>query len=136
MDKRISVRGIIIEDDYIYAFFRRKNGREYYAFPGGGVEEGEIPEETVVRELKEEFSVDIEVIKYLDTKEEESTIVNFFLCKIINGIPKLGGEELLKHSEDNYYEIRKVRISEIDNIDIYHKDLIKRAILETKKLDS
>lgn len=46
MDKRIRVRGIIIEDDEVYAIFRRKirnNGvvKEYYVIPGGGMKNEE-----------------------------------------------------------------------------------------------
>lgn len=41
MDKRISSRGIIIEDDAVYLMFRRRineDGKvsEYYVIPGGG----------------------------------------------------------------------------------------------------
>lgn len=57
MDKRISSRAIIIENDQLLAFFRRKvkDGitKEYYAIPGGGLETGESINDNVKRELKE-----------------------------------------------------------------------------------
>ncbi len=34
-------------------------------FPGGGVEEGESPEETVCREFREEVGIDVRVVRFL-----------------------------------------------------------------------
>lgn len=133
MEKRISARGIIIEDNCVYAIYRRKKlpdrVKEWYSTPGGGVEEGESPQQAVIRELDEELSVDVEVIELLDIKWEEKNIVFLFHCRIVGGIPKLGGPELEKNSEDNVYEIQKIKISELDNpaIDISYKDLIRKS---------
>ena len=130
--KRISARGIILEGDNLYTMFRRKkkeNGKtkEYYVIPGGGVDEGEDFEKAVLRELKEEFSIDAEIEEYLGVKETGDTVEHFFKCRIINGTPKLGGEELERCSEENYYEIRKVSIKDLDNIDILATDMIMKA---------
>lgn len=130
MKKRVSSRAIIIEDGKLLAMFRRKikedgSVKEYYVIPGGGLEENETLEENVIRELKEEFSVDIEIVKFLSTEEYEDTIANYFLCKIINGTPKLGGEELERMTSENYYEIRYIDLKDIDNYDINAKDIIK-----------
>lgn len=130
MNKRVSSRAIIIEDGKLLAMFRRKikndgSVKEYYVIPGGGLEEGETLEENVIRELKEEFNVDIEIIKFLGTEEYEDTIANYFLCKIVNGTPKLGGEELERMTSQNYYEIRYINLNDIDNYDINAKDIIK-----------
>ena len=63
MEKRVSARAIIIENNEVLTMFRRKkkdNGeyKEYYVIPGGGTEENETLEETCIRELKEEYNVD------------------------------------------------------------------------------
>lgn len=130
MDKRVSSRAIIIEDGKLLAMFRRKikndgSVKEYYVIPGGGLEEGETLEENVIRELKEEFNVDIEIIKFLGTEEYDDTIANYFLCKIVSGTPKLGGEELERMTPQNYYEIKYIDLREIDCYDINAKDIIK-----------
>lgn len=130
MEKRVSSRAIIIEDGKLLAMFRRKvkkdgSIKEYYVIPGGGLEDGETFEENVIRELKEEFNVDIEVVKFLGTEEYDDTIANYFLCKIVNGTPKLGGEELERMTPENYYEVRYINLNEIDNYDINAKDIIK-----------
>lgn len=83
MDKRISVRGIIIEDDEVYTIFRRKirnDGviKEYYVIPGGGIENEETLQEALKRELKEELSIDVDIIGYLGLDEGENSIAHFF----------------------------------------------------------
>lgn len=52
MEKRVSSRGIIIDNDTVYAMFRRKikdDGtiKEYYVIPGGGINENETLEENL-----------------------------------------------------------------------------------------
>lgn len=126
--KRINTRAILIENNYIYLIFRRKNNKEYYVIPGGGLDVGETIEENVLREIKEELSVDIDILGYLGKVEEETSITYFYNAEIIKGIPKLGGEELEKHSRDNFYEIRKVSLNDIINIDVSYKDIINKAI--------
>ncbi len=137
MSKKISSRGIIIEDNYIYTMFRRKiiDGVvfEYYVIPGGKVEKDETLIETLIRELKEEFSVDIDILEYVGKNENDTSIAYFYKCNIKSGIPRLGGEEKERCSKENYYEIRKVKITEIENINIFPKDLILNVISSTIK---
>lgn len=137
MNKRISSRAIIIENNKLLTFFRRKNKdgkiKEYYSLPGGGQEKGETLEENVIRELKEEFNVDIKIIDYLGKKESDNYIEHFFYCTIINGISKLSGEELERNCQDNYYELRYIDINEIDKIDIFYKDMINKAVTYAKE---
>lgn len=131
-NKRVSARGIIIEDDNVYLMFRRRikddgTKKEYYVIPGGGKEEGEELEDTVIRELKEEFGVDVNVLGYLGRDEGEDSIANFFACEITKGTPELGGEELEKCNENNYYEIRKISIKDLDSIDVLSSEYIIKA---------
>ncbi len=132
MKKRISGRGIIIEGDSVYLMFRRKlkdDGeiKEYYIVPGGGKKKTETLEEAVIREIKEEFSVDVKINGYVGKDENDKTVAHFFDCSIINGVLKLGGEELKKCSNENYYEIRKVNIKSLEEIDILSPEMIIKA---------
>lgn len=132
MKKRVSSRGIIIDNDCVYLMFRRRikdDGtiKEYYSIPGGRAEDNETLEDAVIREIKEEFSVDIKIDGYLGKDEGDDSIAHFFLCSITNGIPCLGGEELERCTESNYYEIRKVPIKDLDKVDILSVDMIKKA---------
>lgn len=135
MDKRVSSRGIIIEDNYVYAMFRRRikddgTVKEYYVIPGSGIEDNETLEENVIREMKEEFCVDVKIDGYLGKDEGDDSIAHFFACSIVNGTPCLGGEELERCTESNYYEIRKVSINDLEKVDILSVDMIMRAYRE------
>jgi len=135
MRKSDSARAVIIEGDEVYLIFRiykNQDGsyREFYVCPGGGVEDDETLEETVTRELKEELSVDIKIIKYLGKEESEKGVSNYFKCEIINGTPTLGGEELEKNNPDNYYEIRKMKIDDLKDKTVYVYDFILKAYEE------
>ena len=102
--------------------------KEYYVIPGGGQDEGETLEETVIRELKEEMNIDIKVLGYLGNSIWEDSNSNFFHCEIINGIPTLGGEELERMKEQNYYEPMFVDISSLEDINIIGTDFIQKAL--------
>lgn len=135
MEKRVSSRGIIIKDNCVYTMFRRRINsdgivKEYYVIPGGGKNDNETLEENVIREMKEEFEVDVKIKGYVGKDEGDTSIANFFRCEIINGTPKLGGEELERCTESNYYEIRLVPIKDLDKIDILAKDMILKAYKE------
>lgn len=136
--KRINGRAIIIDGDEVILMFRRriKDGitKEYYAIPGGGQEENETIEECTKREIKEEFNLEIEVKEQLGIVEDEKNIGYIFNCSVISGTPKLGGEELEHNQEENYYEVRKVKISDLDKYDILeeNKALIRKAYEKEK----
>jgi mutator protein MutT len=49
--------GIIIVDRKVLV--ERSKGKEYFIHPGGKIEPGETPQEAVIRELKEEFQIDV-----------------------------------------------------------------------------
>lgn len=131
--KRICGRALIFIDDSIILLYRRRleNNKilEYYAIPGGTLEENETIEDCTIREINEELNLNIELKDKISIIEDYRSISHIFNCDIINGTPLLGGEELEHNNENNYYEIRYVKLSEIDKINIFeeNKELIKKA---------
>lgn len=88
---RVRLAGIVpIENGF--AFMHRVGVQnhpigDYYTFPGGGQEGNETLEEGTIREIKEEFGIDVEVVKKLYEMEQpkKQTKEYFFLCKYIGG---------------------------------------------------
>ena len=90
--ERIRVAGIVpMKDGFAFmhrvGVIKRKDYQEYYTFPGGGLEEGETPEEGTIREIKEEFGINVKVIKKLyEMKSEKFNQTEmFFLCEYVDG---------------------------------------------------
>lgn len=63
----VRVRCVTIHNDKLILIQRLRpdSTEEYYYFPGGGVDEGELPENACVREMLEEVSLHVEPIKLL-----------------------------------------------------------------------
>ena len=91
---RKGARGIIINSDGKIAVFNKANKNEY-KLPGGGIDEGENPEEAFKREALEETGCEIEIINSLGTIEEHKSLDNFkqtsyiFVAKVVNDTHKL-----------------------------------------------
>jgi len=128
----VTARAIIITDKGLMVFYREKliNGKviKYYAIPGGHVEAEESEEETVVRELEEELGIKIVVERKLGEIFVDGIKEVYFLCHYVSGEPKLGGEELLRNSRDNYYEFRYLPLNKLKDSGIRANELIMQVI--------
>ncbi|MFH1030644.1 MAG: NUDIX domain-containing protein, partial [bacterium] len=89
MKKR--VRAIIRKENNILLIHRIKKGKEYWVFPGGGVEDIDENNNTaLIRECKEELGVDVligdlfTVYNNLEASSEEQ-IEYFYFCEITSG---------------------------------------------------
>ena len=60
-EPRIRVSGILKKDNEILFVKHRKNKKEYYLLPGGGVDFGESFEAALKREFMEEVNIEIKV---------------------------------------------------------------------------
>jgi 8-oxo-dGTP diphosphatase len=54
---------ILIEDNKVALIERHRAGLDYFVFPGGGVDEGETPEQGAIREAMEELGVQVAIRK-------------------------------------------------------------------------
>lgn len=89
--KIIKVVAAIIKDDKKIFATQRGYGefKGGWEFPGGKIEEGETPQEALVREIKEELDTVIEVGELIDTVEFDYPAFHLsmdcFWCKIVSG---------------------------------------------------
>jgi len=129
MDKRAVA--VIIKDGKILLMRRIRGGEEYFVFPGGGVGEGENPEDAVIREIKEEFCIDIKVDKLLFEIENKGRREFYYLVNEFSSISKIGGEEKERMNENNqYYPVWK-ELSEILDLSNLYPESAKQKVVET-----
>lgn len=106
------VAAIIVENDKIFATQRGygefKGGWE---FPGGKIEEGETPQQALVREIREELDTEIEVGELVDRVEYDypqfHLSMDCFLCKIKSG------RLVLKEHEDSKW-LRREELGSVE----------------------
>lgn len=123
----ISAKGIVFEGDSVWL---RKNERNEWELPGGKIEEGEQPEETVKRELMEELGFKANPIKIIhawvyriEESQDESlgVLVLSYLCKLEekSGVFETEGEW-------GVAEFNKFSLEDIENLNI--PEFYKKAI--------
>ena len=84
--------------------------KDYWEFPGGKIEQGETPEEALVREIKEELDTEIEVGKRLILVEydypEFHLSMDCFLCRVRKGrLTLLEAEDAAWLTIDTLYSV-------------------------------
>jgi 8-oxo-dGTP diphosphatase len=106
-------QGAIIQDDEILLIRHQHHieERTYWLFPGGGIEDGETDEECVIREMKEETNLVVEVGQLLlDEPVHTDGMYQWFktyLCRPVEGSPSPGYEPELEAAA--LYSIAEVR---------------------------
>src|SRR5512144_1331284 len=58
---RIRAGIVLIEGDKVALIERHRAGLHYFVFPGGGVDEGEAPEQAAIREAMEELGIEVAI---------------------------------------------------------------------------
>jgi len=120
----IQSRGIILKGDNILVIFRKKDGEEYYVFPGGHMRKGETPLENAVREIEEETTIKVKDMEMAFefrnyVKPNKVKIDYYFVGYWESGEPILSGEESRRDHTNDYYEPMWVPIKDIPNLTCY-----------------
>ena len=129
----VAAKAVIVNGEGKYLFVRKSSNEDInpntYEFPGGRIEFGESPEEALVREIKEEIGLDINIITAFNTwtftKGVDFQLVGVdFLCTV------KGGEEKLSEEHES---VKWMGLEEIEN----NKELpswILKTIAKAEKL--
>ncbi|MFZ2186573.1 MAG: (deoxy)nucleoside triphosphate pyrophosphohydrolase [Streptococcus parauberis] len=121
------VAAAIIKDDKIFCA-QRPEGKSlagYWEFPGGKLEIGESPEEALIREIKEEFDADIEIIDYVNEASYDydfgTVIMKTFRAKLLSD--KL---ELLEHQDSKWLTSEELNTLEWAPVDIPAVEILRK----------
>lgn len=118
MKKR--VRAVIVQNGFVLLIHRVKPGREYWVFPGGGLEETDgTPQDGLKRECLEELGVHVEVGDLFAEGGYDSSsgkqIELFYHCRIAGGEIGIGtGPEFTRDlGQSGTYEPQWISISDL-----------------------
>lgn len=120
----ISVKGLVYSGDKLLLL---KNEREEWEPPGGKIEPGEDPKVCVLREIKEELNITVELDSLLDAwmykvGGKVNCFVVIYLCKPLN----LNEQEIkLSWEHDKYGWFSKDEIKTL-NMPEKYKETIRR----------
>jgi 8-oxo-dGTP diphosphatase len=129
--KILGARVIVIEKSKILLMHRHKKGKEYFVLPGGIIEPGETPEETMVREAMEETSLKISKYKLFAEVEDDYHHDHYYLAEEYSGEPKLGnGPEIERQSPENQYKLEWMPLKKLPSIVFYPEQMKKKIIFE------
>ncbi|NEP08795.1 MAG: NUDIX domain-containing protein [Symploca sp. SIO2C1] len=112
----------IIFDEYGSVLLCHRRDFDAWNLPGGTVENGELPTEAVIREVKEEtgLEVDIERLVGVYGKTDKDELVFSFICRPIGGHLSATDES----SECKYFPIEDMPVNTIPiHIDRIHDAL-------------
>lgn len=95
------VAAIILHKNKVFATQRGYGAfKDGWEFPGGKIEPGETPQEALIREIKEELDIEIDVKDFLETVEydypEFHLSMDCFFCTIKSGEVVLKEHEAAK----------------------------------------
>lgn len=134
---RISSRCVLIENDKILLIYREKNGKVYYVFPGGGVEEAETNEECLIRECREELGIEINIIKQLYEVTGNEFLQHFFLIERVSG--DIGTGDAWEYDVNRVGGLQRpmfININELDKLDVVSRDIVEQLLSDYKKYGS
>lgn len=91
----------LIFDDAGRILIGLRRDANWWNLPGGGMEVGETVEQTVIREVREETGLEVEVERLVGvySKPQKQEVVLTFLCRITGGTLLASSEE----NRENHY---------------------------------
>lgn len=100
---RVRAGIVLIQNGNVALIERHRAGLDYFVFPGGGVDEGESPEQAAVREAMEELGIKVAIKqKIAEIQLGQNSRQVYFLVEQIGGEFGTGaGEEFTNADPDS-----------------------------------
>jgi ADP-ribose pyrophosphatase YjhB (NUDIX family) len=128
MTRYTRYQGLIIQDHHILLIKHSDNhtDRSYWVIPGGGRDGAESEEECVIREMKEETNLDVEIeCLAFDEPAPEYGAYKWrksFICRPVSGEARPGYEPEPEAAE--HYSISEVKWFDLRDISQWKKEII------------
>lgn len=110
----IRITGILIENNEILLVQQKLSDKRNWSLPGGRLERGETLSQGLIREMKEETGLDVEIVRMLyvcDVASSSNTILHItFLIKRTGGEIELPSNEF---DENPIHDVKFVPVSEL-----------------------
>jgi len=126
---------ILIKENKVALIERHRAGLDYFVFPGGGVDEGESPEQAAIREAMEELGIEIVIRQNVaEIQFGQNSRQIYYLVEQVGGEFGTGnGEEFVaSHPDDpetGIYIPLWMPVDELsDHADIYPVDLVRLVL--------
>jgi 8-oxo-dGTP diphosphatase len=97
----------IIFDDQDRVLLCHRRDLDVWNLPGGGVESGELPTEAVIREVKEETTLEVVIERLVGVygkTDKRDELVFSFTCHVIGGHPSITDEAI----ECQYFDVEHI----------------------------
>jgi len=151
-NKHFTSSALIIEDNKVLLVYHKKLG--VWLYPGGHVEKYENPDEALLREVKEETGLDIEIISPKDNKLSDLkadvhslNIPYAVLCELVGDhyhndliylcriIKMYKGDINLRYNQDESDKIGFFSLKDIDGLKLFDnfKVLLHKVLTENKE---
>lgn len=133
LEKHFTASALIIDNNKVLLLYHKKLG--VWLYPGGHVEKNETPDQTLIREVKEETGLDVEIIgekdeRLSDAEADVSALYNPYviLCELVGNhyhndiiylCRILGSNREIKSNEHKLKDVRFFTINELNNIKLF-----------------
>ena len=135
MIMRVRAGIVLIKDNQVALIERHRAGLDYFVFPGGGMDDGETPEQAAIRETMEELGIEVVIKqKVAEINLGPKSRQIYFLVEHVSGEFGTGTGEEFTDSDPNdpdegVYVPIWMRIDELPlRTNIYPIDLAKLVV--------